>query len=156
MTKTTKNSQPKPRVRHVSKEDSPAILYLCKHNAGRSQMAAAFTAHLGQDRVSVAVQAMEELGIDMSGAFPKPVTNEVVHAADVVITMGCGDACPFYPGKRYLDWEVADPEAQSLEVVRAIRDDIRQRVENLLTELGVLAGARGEDAQRHVQHVDSA
>jgi arsenate reductase len=79
-----------------------------------------------------------------------------VHAADVVITMGCGEACPFYPGKRYLDWEVADPAGQPLEVVRAIRDDIRQRVENLLTQLGVLAGARGEDSQRQVQHVDSA
>jgi protein-tyrosine-phosphatase len=81
---------------------------------------------------------MEELGIDLSGAVPKPVTNEVVRIADVVITMGCGDACPFYPGKRYLDWEVADPAGQPLEVVRAIRDDIRRRVENLLTELGVL------------------
>jgi arsenate reductase len=128
------------------------ILYLCKHNAGRSQMAAAFAAHLGQDWISVmsagsspasevnpvAVQAMEELGIDMSGAFPKPITNEVARVADVVITMGCGDACPFYPGKQYLDWAVADPAGQPLEVVRAIRDDIRRCVENLLTELGVL------------------
>jgi arsenate reductase len=135
-------------------EDSCLILYLCNHNAGRSQVAAAFTAHLGQDRVSVmsagstpasevnavAVQAMEELGIDMSAEFPKPVTDEVVHAADIIITMGCGDACPVYPGKRYLDWEVTDPAGQPIEVVRAIRDDIHCRVEDLLTELGVLVG----------------
>jgi arsenate reductase len=152
------------------KEDSCLILYLCNHNAGRSQMAAAFTSHLGQDRVSVmsagstpvsevntvAVQAMEELGIDLSGEFPKPVTDEVIHAADVIVTMGCGEACPVYPEKRYLDWEVADPAGQPVEVVRAIRDDIRRRVENLLTELGVLAGSRGEDSQRHLQHIDSA
>jgi arsenate reductase len=125
-------------------------------------MAAAFTAHLGQDRVSVmsagstpasevnriVVQAMEELGIDLSGEFPKPVTDEVVQAADVVITMGCGEACPVYPGKRFLDWEVADPAGQPLEVVRQIRDDIRGRVETLLLELGVLA--------KNAQHVDSA
>ena len=142
--------------------DSCLILYLCNHNAGRSQMAAAFTAHLGQDRISVmsagptpasevntvVVQAMEELGIDLSGAFPKPITKEVARAADVVITMGCGDACPFYPGKRYLDWEVADPAGQPLEVVRAICDDIRSRVEDLLTELGMLAlNAQQVDAE---------
>jgi arsenate reductase len=170
MTKTVKNAEPRQQFRQLRTEDPPVILYLCKHNAGRSQMAAAFTAHLGQDRVSVmsagstparevnpvAVQIMGELGIDLSGKFPTPITHEVVRAADVVITMGCGDACPFYPGKRYLDWEVADPAGQHLEVVRAIRDDIRHRVENLLTELGVLDGARGEDSQRHGQHVDSA
>jgi ArsR family transcriptional regulator len=105
---------------------------------------------------TVTVQAMEELGIDLSGEFPKPVTDEVVHAADVIVTMGCGEVCPVYPGKRYLDWEVADPAGQPLEVVRAIRDDIRHRVENLLTELGVLAGARGEDAQMPAQSADSA
>jgi arsenate reductase (thioredoxin) len=141
------------RIQGNRKEDSCLILYLCNHNAGRSQMAAAFTALLGQDRVSVmsagstpasevntvVVQAMEELGIDLSGEFPKPVTDEVVQAADVVVTMGCGDACPVYPGKQYLDWEVNDPAGQPLEVVRAIRDDICRRVENLLTELGVLA-----------------
>jgi protein-tyrosine-phosphatase len=150
------------RTQGNSMENSCLILYLCNHNAGRSQMAAAFTAHLGQGRVSVmsagstpasevnalAVQAMEELGIDLSGEFPKPVTDEVVHAADVVITMGCGEACPVYPGKRYLDWAIADPAGQPLEVVRQIRDDIRGRVEMLLLELGVLA--------RNVQHVDSA
>jgi arsenate reductase len=157
------------RTQGSLREDSCLILYLCNHNAGRSQMAAAFTAHLGQDLVSVmsagstpvsevntlVVQAMAEVGIDLSGEFPKPVTDEVVHAADVIVTMGCGDACPVYPGKRYLDWEVEDPAGQPLEVVRAIRDDIRRRVENLLTELGVLSGARGENAQRHTQHVDS-
>jgi arsenate reductase len=158
------------RAQGKLEEDSCLILYLCNHNAGRSQMAAAFTAHLGQDRISVmsagstpasevntvAVQAMEELGIDMSGEFPKPVTDEVVHAADVVVTMGCGEACPVYPGKRYLDWEVADPAGQPMEVVRAIRDDIRRRVENLLTELGVLAGSSGKDSQRNAQQqVDS-
>jgi arsenate reductase (thioredoxin) len=153
MTKTSKYSESEQRFRHLRTEDRPMILYLCKHNAGRPQMAAAFTAHLGQDRISVmsagstpasevnpvAVQAMGELGMDLSGAFPKPIINEVARAADIVITMGCGDACPFYPGKRYLDWEVADPAGQPLEVVRAIRDDICHRVEDLLTELGVLA-----------------
>ena len=152
------------------KEDSCLILYLCNHNAGRSQMAAAFTAHLGQDRVSVmsagstpasevntvAVQAMEELGIDLSGAFPKPVTDEVVHAADVVVTMGCGEACPVYPGKRYLDWEVADPAGEPMEVVRAIRDDICCRVEDLLTELGVLGGPSGKDSRKNARQVDLA
>jgi protein-tyrosine-phosphatase len=142
------------------KEDSLLILYLCNHNAGRSQMAAAFTAYLGQDRVrvmsagstparevnTVAVQAMEELEIDMSGEFPKPVTDEVVQAADVIITMGCGEACPVYPGKRYLDWDVADPAGQPLGVVHAIRDDIRRRVEDLLTELGVLEASIGGDS----------
>ena len=132
--------------------DIPAILYLCNHNAGRSQMAAAFTAHLGRDRVqvmsagstpaaevnAVAVQAVAELGIDLSQEFPKPATDEVVNAADVVITMGCGDACPVYPGKRYLDWDVDDPAGQPIEKVRLIRDEIRRRVEKLLTELGVL------------------
>jgi arsenate reductase len=158
------------RTKGTLKEDSCLILYLCNHNAGRSQMAAAFTAHLGQDRVSVmsagstpasevntvAVQAMEELGIDLSGEFPKPVTDEVVHAADVVVTMGCGDACPIYPGKRYLDWEVADPAGEPMEVVRAIRDDICRRVEDLLTELGVLGGPSGKDSRKNAQQVDSA
>jgi arsenate reductase len=136
---------------HLTKE-MPVILYLCTHNAGRSQMAAAFTAHLGGDRVSVmsagstpakevnavAVQAMAELGIDISQELPKPVTDEVVEAADVVVTMGCGDACPVYPGKRYLDWDVSDPAGQPIEVIRQIRDSIRDRVEQLLRELGVL------------------
>lgn len=130
----------------------PEILYVCVHNAGRSQMAALLTEHLGGGRVSVrsagsdpaervnplAIEAMAEVGLDMSAAFPKPLTDEALRAADAVVTMGCGDACPFYPGKRYEDWELADPAAAgSLDEVRAIRDAIRVRVERLLAELGV-------------------
>ena len=125
---------------------------MCVHNAGRSQMAALLTAHLSGGRVDVrsagsdpadrvnplVVEAMAELGLDMSEEFPKPLTDEVVRAADAVITMGCGDACPIYPGKRYEDWELADPaDAESIEAVRAIRDEIRGRVTGLLDELGV-------------------
>ena len=138
-------------------KDLPVILYLCTHNAGRSLMAAAFTAHLGKDQVwamsagatpagevnNVAVQAMGELGIDMTRESPKPVTDEVVQVADVVITMGCGDACPVYPGKRYLDWDVADPAGQPMAVVRHIRDDILRRVENLLNEVRTLESPSG-------------
>lgn len=129
----------------------PEILYVCIHNAGRSQMAAVLTKHLGGDQISVrsagstpgdeinsaVVAVMTELGLDMSQEFPKPLTDEVVQAADVVITMGCGDACPVYPGKRYLDWELDDPAGQPVEVVRRIRDDIRDRVIGLLAELNV-------------------
>ena len=131
----------------------PEVLYVCVHNAGRSQMAALFTSRLSGGRVQVrsagsdpadtlnplVVQAMAELGLDMSLAFPKLLTDEAVRAADVVVTMGCGDACPFYPGKRYEDWELADPaRAGSIEEVRAIREEIRRRVEGLLDELGVV------------------
>ncbi len=134
----------------MSKEQ-PEVLFVCVHNAGRSQMAAGLV-HLlsggairvrsaGSDPIDrinpAAVQAMAELGIDLSQEFPKPLTDEVVEAADVVITMGCGDACPIYPGKRYLDWEVDDPAGQPIEQVRRIRDDIRQRVEGLLRDPGV-------------------
>jgi protein-tyrosine-phosphatase len=133
------------------RKDRPEVLFVCVHNAGRSQMAAGLTQTLSNGRVHVrsagsepadrinpaVVAAMAELGIDLSQEFPKPLTDEVVEAADVVITMGCGDACPIYPGKRYLDWDVNGPDGQSLESVRAIRSDIRQRVEGLLTELGV-------------------
>ena len=133
-------------------DDRPVVLYVCVHNAGRSQMAALLTEHLGGGRVSVrsagsdpgervnplAVQAMAELGLDMSAAVPKLLTDEAVRAADAVVTMGCGDACPFYPGKRYEDWQLDDPAAAgSLDEVRAIRDAIRVRVEALLAELGV-------------------
>lgn len=132
-------------------KDRPEILFVCTHNAGRSQMAAALLQHLAGDRVSVrsagstpadqvhpaAVTAMAELGLDLTEAFPKPLTDEVVEAADVVITMGCGDACPIYPGKRYEDWEIDDPADQPLETVRGIRDAIAVRVEVLLAELGV-------------------
>lgn len=134
----------------------PEVLFVCVHNAGRSQMAAGLTEALSGGRVHVrsagsdpaerinpaAIEAMSELGIDLSREFPKPLTDEVVEAADVVITMGCGDACPIYPGKRYLDWQVADPAGQPIETVRRIRDDIRARVEVLLRELGVTAVAR--------------
>ena len=130
----------------------PEVLYVCVHNAGRSQMAALLTAHLGGGAVSVrsagsdpadrvnplAVAVMAEIGLDMSAELPKLLTDEAVRAADAVITMGCGDTCPFYPGKRYEDWEVSDPSAAgSLEEVRAIRDEIRGRVEALLGALGV-------------------
>lgn len=128
----------------------PEVLFVCVHNAGRSQMAAALLSLHSQGRVSVrsagsepadavnplAVEAMAELGVDLTGAFPKRLTDDAVRAADVVVTMGCGDACPVYPGKRYEDWEVRDPaEASSLEEVRAIRDDIDRRVRHLLAEL---------------------
>jgi arsenate reductase (thioredoxin) len=127
----------------------PDVLFVCVHNAGRSQMAAALLDHRANGIVHVrsagsepaerlnpaVVEAMRELGLDLSKEFPKPLTDEVVRAADVVITMGCGDACPLYPGKRYLDWELADPAGKSLAVVRRIRDEIDQRVQLVLAEL---------------------
>ncbi|MDZ7727583.1 MAG: arsenate reductase ArsC [Dehalococcoidia bacterium] len=136
----------------LMEKSRPEVLFLCVHNAGRSQLAAALTQHLSGGRVSVRSagsqpaddindlvrQAAGEMGLDLSQEFPKPLTDEVVEAADVVVTMGCGDACPIYPGKRYMDWEVADPAAAgSLDEVRAIRDDIQGRVEALLAELGI-------------------
>jgi arsenate reductase (thioredoxin) len=133
--------------------DVPEVLFVCVHNAGRSQMAAALLDHHAKSRVQVrsagsapadrvnpaVVAAMGEWGIDLSREFPKPLTDASVRAADVVITMGCGDACPIYPGKRYEDWELQDPAGQPVEVVRRIRDDIDARVQQLLNEL--LAGA---------------
>jgi protein-tyrosine-phosphatase len=130
--------------------DVPEVLFVCVHNAGRSQMAAALLDHYAQGRVNVrsagsdpadrtnpaVVAAMSELGIDVSTEFPKPITDEVVRAADAVITMGCGDACPIYPGKRYEDWELDDPADADLDGVRRIRDDIAMRVRRLLDELG--------------------
>lgn len=127
----------------------PEVLFVCVHNAGRSQMAAALLDHHGEGRVHVrsagsapaaeinpAVRAaMAELGIDLAREFPKPLTDDAVSAADVVITMGCGDACPVYPGKRYLDWSLPDPAGRSLEEIRPIRDEINTRVRDLLTEL---------------------
>ncbi|HVC03959.1 MAG TPA: arsenate reductase ArsC [Candidatus Acidoferrales bacterium] len=127
----------------------PEVLFVCVHNAGRSQMAAALlnrrargTVHVRSagsepaDRLNPAVvAAMAEVGIDISREFPKPLTDESVRTADVVITMGCGDACPFYPGKRYLDWELEDPAGKPLSTVRRIRDEIDERVEALLQEL---------------------
>jgi arsenate reductase (thioredoxin) len=127
----------------------PEVLFVCVHNAGRSQMAAGLVKLRSQGRIHVrsagsapgeeinpvAVQAMAELGVDMSGEFPKPLTDEVVRAADVVITMGCGDACPVYPGKRYEDWELDDPAHTDLDGVRRIRDEIAERVRRLVGEL---------------------
>jgi arsenate reductase (thioredoxin) len=127
----------------------PEVLFVCVQNAGRSQMAAGLLNHRAQGKVHVrsagsepaekinptVVEAMAELGIDLGEEFPKPLTDEVVRAADAVITMGCGDACPIYPGKRYLDWELEDPAGKDLETVRAIRDEIDRRVQTLLVEL---------------------
>ncbi|PZF86094.1 arsenate reductase ArsC [Jiangella anatolica] len=134
--------------------DKPSVLFVCVHNAGRSQMAAAFLHHLSggdievrsagsapADQVNpVAVAAMAELGIDIAAEQPKILTDEAVQESDVVITMGCGDACPFYPGKRYEDWELDDPAGQGIESVRPIRDDIRGRVEALIASLKETAG----------------
>ncbi len=128
---------------------TPEVLFVCVHNAGRSQMAAALLDHHASGRVRVrsagstpadrlnpvVVQVMAEIGLDLARGFPKPLTEDAVHAADVVITMGCGDACPIYPGKRYLDWSLADPAGLSVEQVRPIRDDIDRRVRALLAEL---------------------
>ena len=143
------------RLRAVAQSEAaprsgvPEVLFVCIHNAGRSQMAAALLNQRSQGEVHVrsagsapvaevspaVVEAMAEIGIDLSQEFPKPLTDEVVRAADVVVTMGCGDACPIYPGKRYVDWELTDPAGKSLHDVRAIRDDIDSRVQALLAEL---------------------
>jgi len=133
----------------------PEVLFVCVHNAGRSQMAAALLERYARGRVRVrsagsepadrihpAVrEAMAEVGIDLSREFPEPLTGEAVEAADVVVTMGCGDACPVFPGKRYLGWDLPDPAGKPLEEVRAIRDEIGRRVRGLLAELGVEVGA---------------
>jgi protein-tyrosine-phosphatase len=129
--------------------DIPEVLFVCVHNAGRSQMAAALLAQLAAGRVRVTsagsepasqlnpavVQAMAEIGLDLSAEFPKPLTTGQVQAADVVITMGCGDTCPVFPGKRYLDWDLPDPAGLDLAAIRPIRDEISRRVQRLLTEL---------------------
>jgi protein-tyrosine-phosphatase len=129
----------------------PAVLFLCTHNAGRSQMALGFFNHLAGDQAvawsggsepgaevnPAAVAAMAEVGIDITGEHPKRWTDEIVRLADVVITMGCGDACPVYPGRRYEEWILPDPAGQPLEAVRPIRDDIEQRVRRLLAELNI-------------------
>ena len=131
--------------------DKPSVLFVCVHNAGRSQMAAAYLAHLGGGAVEVrsagsqpadevnpaAVAAMAEEGIDIAAQTPKVLTTEAVQDSDVVVTMGCGDTCPYFPGKRYEDWVLDDPAGQGVEAVRPIRDEIRGRVETLLRELGV-------------------
>ena len=137
------------QVEGKSVKDVPEVLFVCVHNAGRSQMAAALLDHYAQGKVHVrsagstpadevnpdVVTAMAELGLDLSQEFPKPMTDEFVKAADVVITMGCGDACPIYPGKRYEDWELDDPAEADLDSVRRIRDEIALRVGRLLDEL---------------------
>jgi arsenate reductase len=131
--------------------DNPSVLFLCVHNAGRSQMAAGWLRRMAGDRVTVysggsepasqvnpaAIEAMAEVGIDIHAEFPKPWTEEIVRAADVVVTMGCGDACPLHPGKRYEDWELDDPAGLDVGAVRPIRDEVRQRVETLLASLAV-------------------
>ena len=130
-----------------------SVMFVCVHNAGRSQMAQGFLQHLAGDRIEVrssgtmpgnqvnpsAVEAMAELGIDISSAKPKVLTNEDVLASDYVITMGCGDACPFYPGKIYLDWALQDPAGKGVEDVRPIRDEIKSLVENLIAEIDAKA-----------------
>jgi arsenate reductase len=127
------------------------VLFLCTHNAGRSQMAMGLFTHLAGERAMAwsggsepgtrinpaAVEVMAERGIDISGEYPKPWTDEIVRAADVVVTMGCGDACPVFPGRRYLDWQVDDPAGLDVDAVRPIRDDIERRVRQLLGEIGV-------------------
>ena len=129
--------------------DRPSVLFVCVHNAGRSQMAAGFLTHLSGGEVEVrsagslpgeqvnpsAVAVMAEVGVDISGRTPKVLTTDAVQASDVVITMGCGDACPIFPGKRYLDWDLEDPAGKGVAAVRPIRDEIKARVEALLTDL---------------------
>ena len=131
--------------------DKPSVMFVCVHNAGRSQMASGWLKHLSGDRVDVfsggsepaatvnpaAVEAMAEVGIDIRTEFPKPWTDEIIRAADVVVTMGCGDACPVYPGKRYEDWVLDDPAGLGVDRVRPIRDEIRGRVEKLIAEMGL-------------------
>jgi protein-tyrosine-phosphatase len=129
--------------------DVPAVLFVCVHNAGRSQMAAALLDRYGEGRVRVlsagsepadrlnpaVVEAMREIGVDLSAESPKRLTDELARDVDVVVTMGCGDTCPVYPGKRYLDWELSEPAGKSVELVRPIRDEIDRRVRALLAEL---------------------
>ena len=142
------------RVEGKVRDGKPTVLFLCTHNAGRSQMALGFFTHLAGDRAvawsggsepgdeinPAAIQAMAEVGIDITGEFPKPWTDEIVQAADVIVTMGCGDACPIFPGRRYEDWALPDPAGQSLEAVRPIRDEIERRVRRLLDQLDVRSG----------------
>ena len=133
----------------MTAEAIPSVLFVCVHNAGRSQMAAAFLTHIAAGRIEVrsagsepadqlnpaVVEAMREVGIDITAERPKLLTTDAVETADVVITMGCGDTCPIFPGKRYEDWELEDPAGQGLDAVRPIRDDIRSRIEKLVGEL---------------------
>ena len=139
------------RVEGKISDGKPTVLFLCTHNAGRSQMALGFFTHLaghnavawsggsepGNEINPAAIAAMHEAGIDITGEYPKPWTDEIVQAADAVITMGCGDACPIFPGKRYENWELPDPAGQGIDAVRPIRDDIEEHVRRLLTDLNV-------------------
>lgn len=143
------------RVEGKSNDGKPTVLFLCTHNAGRSQMALGFFTHVAGDRAvawsggsepgelvnPAAVEAMAERDIDISGEYPKPWTEEIVQAADVIITMGCGDACPIFPGRRYEEWILEDPHGQDVAAIRPIRDEIERRVRALLTELEVSARA---------------
>ena len=133
---------------------NPSILFLCVHNAGRSQIAAGWARKLGGDQIDVfsggsepaeqvnqsVVAAMAEVGVDIRREIPQPWADEVVHAADVIVTMGCGDACPVYPGKKYIDWELEDPSGMTIEEVRPIRDNLEERVRDLLIDLSVTPG----------------
>lgn len=139
------------RVEGHINDGKPTVLFLCTHNAGRSQMALGFFTHYAGDKAiawsggsepgnginAAAIEAMAEVGIDITGEYPKPWTDEIVQAADVVVTMGCGDTCPIFPGKRYENWELPDPAGQGLDAVRPIRDQIDQRVRQLLAQLDV-------------------
>lgn len=139
------------RVEGKISDGRPTVLFLCTHNAGRSQMALGYFTHFAGERAVAwsggsepgtevnpsAIAAMNEVGIDITGEYPKPWTDEIVQAADVVVTMGCGDACPIFPGKRYENWDLADPAGQTVESVRPIRDEIERRVRILLEELHV-------------------
>jgi protein-tyrosine-phosphatase len=141
------------KVEGKADDGLPTVLFLCVHNAGRSQMALGWFNHLAGDRAvawsggsepgvevnPAAIEAMAEVGVDITDEYPKPWTDEIVRAADVVITMGCGDACPIFPGKRYEDWTLEDPAGQDVEAVRPIRDEIGERVRTLLSDLGVPA-----------------
>lgn len=141
------------RVEGKITDTKPTVLFLCTHNAGRSQMALGFFTQLAGDQGvawsggsepadqvnPAAIEAMAEAGIDITAEFPKPWTDEIVQAADVVITMGCGDACPVFPGKRYEEWAIPDPAGQSVDAVRPIRDDIEERVKRLISDLGITA-----------------
>jgi protein-tyrosine-phosphatase len=145
------------KVEGHATDGRPVVLFLCVHNAGRSQMALGWFDHLAGDRAiawsggsepadevnPAAVLAMAEVGIDIAQEFPKPWTDEIVAAADVVITMGCGDACPLHPGKRYEDWELDDPAGKDVDAIRPVRDQIRERVVQLLDQLGIAAAAQG-------------
>ena len=135
----------------MTQATKPGVLFLCVHNAGRSQMAAGWVRHLAGDRLAVwsggsepaaelnpvAVEAMAEVGIDISRELPKPWTDEIIRRVEVVVTMGCGDACPYYPGTRYEDWQLPDPAGRDLATVRTIRDEIRRRAESLIASLDV-------------------